>query len=393
MKSRIILTILSLLNLSAEAQQDTFSQVLLQIEQNSTTLQTLQKKMEAQKTAYRTGLTPRAPEVQFGYLFGSPSHIGDRKDVSIRQVFDFPSVYARRNRIANQQGALAEWQYRSERMQLLLRAKQTCIRLVCCNAQIRLFQQQTNRALRILDTYNRMFQQGMTNKLEQHKAKMHLAMVESSLDAVRLEQSQLLAELQAMNGGQPISVNDTAFAVMALPMSFEDYLSDAESNNPKLLYMLQQKNVAYDQIGLARSSSLPQLSVGYIGEFERDNMFQGITVGLSIPLWENKNRVRQAQQHADEISKHYEDVWLQNYMHLSNLYNQAVQLQRTLVQYESAFLPDDDIILLSRVFERGELPLLNYLLEQDYWTSAYNRLLQTKRDLALVVAELNAWKL
>ena len=114
MKSKIYTIILSLLSLSASA-QDSFAPVLSQIEQNSPTLQTLQKQMEAQKTAYRTGLTPQDPEVQFGYLWGNPSPIGNRKDVSISQEFDFPSVYARRSRLANKQGEAAEWQYRQER--------------------------------------------------------------------------------------------------------------------------------------------------------------------------------------------------------------------------------------------------------------------------------------
>lgn len=145
MKSKIIPILLSLLSLYVSA-QDTFSPILSQIEQNSTTLQALQKQMEAQKVAYRTGLTPRAPEVQFGYLWGSPSPIGNRKDVSIRQEFDFPTAYASRNRLASKQGEAAEWQYRQERMQLLLKAQQICIRLVYSNALANLYEQQAVHA-------------------------------------------------------------------------------------------------------------------------------------------------------------------------------------------------------------------------------------------------------
>ncbi len=51
------------------------------------------------------------------------------------------------------------------------------------------------------------------------------------------------------------------------------------------------------------------------------------------------------------------------------------------------------LALLTKAFEKGELPLLNYLLEQNHWFTAYDFLLQVQRDLALIVAELNAWKL
>lgn len=391
MKSKIIPIVLSLLSLSGSA-QDTFSPVLSQIEQNSTTLQALQKQMEAQKTAYRTGLTPRDPEVQFGYLWGSPSPIGNRKDFSIRQELDFPSVYARRNRLASKQGDAAEWQYRQERMQLLLKAKQTCIRLVYSNALAHLYEQQANRTRKMTEAYERMLRQGSTNQLELDKARLHQTTVEGRLSAIRLEQSQLLAELQAMNGGQPIALNDTAFSLSPMPASFDDYLAEAEQHSPVLQYMQQQRAVANDHISVARASSLPKWSVGYMGEFVTGNTFQGVTIGLSIPLWENKNRVRQARQAATAVSQQTDDVRLQYRTHLRSLYDQAVQLQQTVTQYDAALSPDG-LALLTRAFEKGELPLLNYLLEQDYWTNAYDHRLQAQRDQALVVAELNAWKL
>lgn len=391
MKSKIFLTVLSLLSLSASA-QDTFTQVLLQIEQNSTTLEALRQQTEAQKTAYRTGLTPRDPEVQLGYLWGSPSPVGDRKDVSIRQEFDFPSAYKHRNRLADKQGEAAEWQYRQERMQLLLKAKQTCIRLVYNNALANLYQEQANRARKMVETYERMLQHGSTNQIELDKARLNRTTAEARLSGVRLQQNQLLAELQAMNGGTAIALHDTAFAMEPLPMNIDDYLTEAEQHSPVLLYMQQQRAIADGNISVARASSLPKWSVGYMGEFVTGNTFQGVTVGLSIPLWENKKRVRQARQAATAVSQQADDLRLQYRTHLRSLYAQAVQLQQTIVRYDAALSPGG-LALLTRAFERGELPLLNYLLEQDYWTTAYDRRLQARRVLALAEAELNAWKL
>ncbi len=392
MKNKIFLTLLSLLSLTARAQQDTFSPILSQIEKNSTALQALQAQMEAQKTASRTGLAPRDPEVQLGYLWGSPTPIGNRKDISIRQEFDFPSVYARRNRLADKQEKALEWQYRNERMQLLLKARQTCIRLVYSNALASLYQEQANRARKMAEAYERMLQQGSTNQLELDKARLHKTTADGHLSAIRLEQNQLLAELQAMNGGKEVLLRDTAFVIPALPVSFNDYLTEAEQQHPTLQYMRQQMAIADGNICVVQAATLPKWSVGYMGEFVRNNTFQGITVGLSIPLWENKNRVRQARQQAIAVSQQSDDVRLQYLTHLRSLYDQAVQLQQTVARYDAALSPDG-LALLNRAFEKGELPLLNYLLEQDYWTAAYDRRFQAQCDLALVVAELYAWKL
>lgn len=391
MKSKIYTIILSLLSLSASA-QDTFAPVLSQIEQNSPTLQTLQKQMEAQKTAYRTGLTPQDLEVQFGYLWGNPSPIGNRKDVSISQEFDFPSVYARRSRLANKQGEAAEWQYRQERMQLLLKAKQTCIQLVYCNALSNLYQQQCDRARQIADAYERMIQQGTTNQLELDKTRLNRMTVEGKLSAVNIEKNKLLTELQAMNGGKSINLPDTTFTLSPLPMSFDDYLAEAEQHSPVLQYMQQQIAIADNNISVVRATTLPKWSIGYMGEFVRDNTFQGVTIGLSIPLWENKNRVRLAQRQAEVATQQNNEALLQFRTNLRSLYERAVQLQNTDAQYK-AVLSTNGLNLLNLAFEKGELSLLNYLLEQEYWTDAYDQRLQIQRDLALTLSELNAWKL
>lgn len=391
MKNKIFLTILSLLSLTASA-QDAYAPILAQIELNSTLLEALRQQTAAEKTSYRTGLTPRDPEVQMGYLWGSPSPIGDRKDISIRQELDFPSVYARRNRLANQQGEVAQWQYRHERMQLLLKAKQACIRLVYCNALANLYGQQADRARQMADAYERMLNQGSANQLELDKARLNRTTAEGRLAAVLLEQQQLSAELQAMNGGQAVLLRDTAFVATALPVNVDDYLAEAELHTPALQLLRQQKVVADNNTSVVRASSLPKWSVGYMGEFVTGNTFQGVTIGLSIPLWENKNRVRQACQQAEAKAQQTDDARLQYRTRLRSLYDRAVQLQRTVAQYDAALSPEG-LALLTRAFEKGELTLLNYLLEQDYWTAAYDRRLQAQRDLALTVAELNAWQL
>ena len=129
-----------------------------------------------------------------------------------------------------------------------------------------------------------------------------------------------------------------------------------------------------------------------MGEFVRDNTFQGVTIGLSIPLWENKNRVRLAQRQAEVATQQNNEALLQFRTNLRSLYERAVQLQNTDAQYK-AVLSTNGLNLLNLAFEKGELSLLNYLLEQEYWTDAYDQRLQIQRDLALTLSELNAWKL
>ena len=70
--------------------QNSIDSVLLQIERNNTTLSALQKRIEVDKIGNKTGIYIQNPEVEFGYLWGNPSEMGNRTDFSISQSFDFP---------------------------------------------------------------------------------------------------------------------------------------------------------------------------------------------------------------------------------------------------------------------------------------------------------------
>jgi len=199
---KIILSIIVLFSVLSVSGQDVYTSVLEQIEQNSTTLEALKEQMEAQKLGNKTGINPANPEVEFGYLWGSPSAIGNRKDINIRQTFDFPTVYAQRSRLSDLQNNSAEYQYKSQRMELLLSAKTFCIELVYYNALGKLYERQLDNAKQIAEAYERMKQTGDANQLEYNKAVLNYTNMDNEVKRINLECKRLLSELSRLNGGK-----------------------------------------------------------------------------------------------------------------------------------------------------------------------------------------------
>lgn len=150
MKSYIILFLLTISALSVSAQGTVYSDVLRQVEQNSTTLKSLWQESEAQKAANHTGLAPENPEIGFGYLWGDPSSVGNRKDVSISQTFDFPTTYFSRKKLSALKDSAADLQYRLQRINLLHSAQDICINIVYYNALLKMYDQQQQRAAQIV---------------------------------------------------------------------------------------------------------------------------------------------------------------------------------------------------------------------------------------------------
>ncbi len=375
------------------SQEDMYAPVLSQIEQNSTTLKALREQADAQKLSYRTGLAPSDPEVEFGYLWGNPMMTSNRKDISVRQTFDFPTTYIRRRQMADQQGESVDLAYRQQRLELLLSAKQVCINLVYYNALLELYGKQAERAAQIESACEKMLKNGSGNQLDYNKAVFNRVSAEGEVAKIRLERERLMAELQQLNGGQPMVFDFSAYDTPSIPADFETWYVTAKESHPALQYLHSQEAVADCNIRLNRSAWLPKWSVGYMGEFIPEQGFQGVTVGLTLPLWENKNRVRQAQAEAVATAQQRNDVELRYRSQWQRLYAQAAQLRETVERYAAVFSQHDNADLLYKAYTSGEMPLLNYLLETDYYLSAYEKQLQAQRDLELTLSELNGFRL
>lgn len=372
---------------------DVFAPVLQQIEQNSTTLQALREQMEADKLAHQAGLAPYDPEVEFGYLWGGPAAIGNRKDISVSQSFDFPTAYIQRSKLADLKDSSTEYRYRTERMQLLLAAKELCIELIYNNKMREMYAVQHRNAGKILAAYETLMQSGEANRLEYNKASMNYATMDSELKRIDLERERLLTELAAMNGGQPVSFDATAYTVPTLPTDFEQWYAEAEAINPSLQYLRSQVEVAGRQVKVSQAEMLPQMAVGYMGEFVAGERFQGITVGLSVPLWHDKHRVRQARAQALATASMAEDSRVQYYNHLRSLYQQVTALQQSTALYASALADNGNGALLLAAYEKGQLTLLDYLIEMDYYYTCMQRQAEAEKELAHAWAQLTAYQL
>lgn len=191
--------------------QDIYTPILEQIEQNSTTLSALQELMKSQKLSNKTGLTPADPEVEFGYLWGSPIAIGNKKDVSVSQTFDFPTVYTQKHKLSNLQNNSVEYEYKSQRMDLLLTAKTTCIELVYYNALFELYSRQLDNARQIAEAFEKMQATGDANRLEYNKAMLNYTNFDNEIKRIDLERKRLLSTLTGLNGGKPITFDTKSF--------------------------------------------------------------------------------------------------------------------------------------------------------------------------------------
>lgn len=389
MRKYIILIAVLALAGPAAAQQ-TIDAVLQQIERNNTTLEALRKQTEADKLQNKTGITLPDPEVSFDYLWGDPSSIGNRKDFGVTQSFDIATIAGSRRRVADAQNGLLDVEYRAGRMAILLEARQTCIQLVYYNALKAELEQRLAHAQAVADFYDRQLADGNASRLEVNKARLSLSAAQGELRRNEVERTNLLAELQRLNGGKPIVFEQAAYAQPVLPQDFEAWYDEAAAANPVLAYARQNVELKRREMKLGKLSGLPQISAGYMSELVPESNFRGITLGLSVPLWSNRNRVKQAKAAVVAAELQQKDATVQFYERLRNQYGRTLGLQRTAGEYRKALAELDNTQLLRKALDAGEISLLDYIVELGLYYTTVDEALAAERDYELALTELQS---
>ena len=316
--------------------QNSVKTALKAIEENNKTLKALKETAEAQKLENKTGIYLSNPEVGFNYLWGNPVDMGNRNDFNISQAFDIPTITGMKSKMANERNGLVEWQYKAERMRILLEAKQNCIELIYFNALKKELELRLQHAETIAAGYQNRLNSGDANILEYNKAQLSLSAINGEIARIDVERNTLLSQLKRLNGGMDVIIGDNQFNQEQLPLNFEEWYLQAEQKNPILAYIKQEVVVSQKQVSLNKAKGLPTFSAGYLSEKVVGQRFQGLTMGVSIPLWENKNRVKQANAAVVAAQSRETDSKQQFYNQLQIQYNRALGLKSTAETYRKS---------------------------------------------------------
>ncbi len=373
--------------------QNSVETALKVIEENNKTLKALKETAEAQKLENRTGIYLSAPEIGFNYLWGNPSAIGNRNDLNITQTFDIPTITGMKSKIANERNGLVEWQYKAERMRILLEAKQYCIELIYFNALKKELEIRLQHAKTIAEGYQNRLNSGDANRLEYNKAQLSLSAINGEISRVDVERSALLSQLKRLNGGMDVIMDEYQFSQGQLPLNFDDWYVQAEQKNPILAYIKQEVVVSQKQVSLNKAKGLPTFSAGYMSEKVVGQRVQGLSLGVSVPLWENKNRVKQANATVVAAQSRETDSKQQFYNQLQIQHNRALGLKSTAEAYRKSLALANSTELLKKALDAGEISLLEYMVELGLYYNLVNQTLEAERDYQKALSELSAVEL
>ena len=388
-----ILTLLLVLSINTAFAQYAYQNILDTIEVNSTVLSAHYKQMEAGKAENNAHALVENPEIEAGYKFGYGEE-SSKIELGISQEFDFPTVYSHQNKIRKMSSQIIDMQYEIDRSSVLAEAQAICTELIFCKMKLNLYKQNYDNAVKIANAYQKMMEIGETNILDYNKAKMNLANTKNNYDLEVIHHDNLMATLKTMNGGKDIDFQYEDYAIVALPENFDEWYANVEAVNPVFEQMRQQLAIDQQNVKLSKAQWFPKFSVGYGAEMAQGHNEgeHGPSIGLVLPLWHNKGTVKSAKLHAEAAETLLMNEKAVTYNYLNSLFAKAKALQNNIGTLAESLQEFDSQTLLFKAFEKGELNLIDYVTETEYYQNAMLELYSAQYEMNATLIELMSYE-
>ena len=191
--------------------QNGIEQVLKNIETNNKELQANEQLITSQKLEAKTDNNLPDPTLSYAHLWGAKDKSETIGELVVSQSFDFPSLYATRNKLNHLKAGTLDSQSDVFRQEKLLQAKELCLDIIMLRQQKHILEERLRNAEELAKMYAKRLQTGDANALETNKINLELLNVktEASLNETALRNKQ--QELNTLNGNIPVVFEENQY--------------------------------------------------------------------------------------------------------------------------------------------------------------------------------------
>jgi cobalt-zinc-cadmium efflux system outer membrane protein len=390
---KLLLYTCSMFGMSTGFAQNTVDVVVRQVEVNNKSILTNKKYWEAKQSEFKTGLTPYDPQVEYDYLFGSPADAGNQQDFSITQRLDFPTAYKRRRELSGQQIAQTGLQQQVFRQDVLLEAKLLTLEMIYLNKRKAELDRRLQGTDRLVEDYHKKLERGDVIILDVNKAKLQLLSITNEVKLNENERQNTLTRLAELNGGIPIVISDTLYPELPVIPDFNTLDSMIEANDPILKVYQKELEIWQKQIAVQKALNLPKIETGYHSQGILGQSYRGMHAGITIPLWENKNRVNAAKANLEYARSNAETHVLAHRLENKQYYDRLAVRWNMMQEYKSLLSTLDNTALLDKALALGQITIIQYFYDVSFYFAAYDRYLQAEWEYHQDVARLFRFQL
>ena len=373
---------------SGFSQDKNIEQLLNEIEQNNTELKGYQSFIESQQLENRSNNNLPDPQLSGFYLPFGDNRTGDYTEYQLSQSFEFPTVYAARgkwNESKSQQLASA---YANKRQEVLLKAKNTLLELAYLQKQKTVEAERKTQSKQVFDQIQKLFDTEQVGILDLNKAKIAWIQEQFAVKQIETEIQILLSKLKTLNGGNEISGISTGLALPIEVGAEESLWQEKLSNDPLLQELKAIETSSLQKVKLEKNKVLPNVALGYNYQGVSGSHYSGFYGGVSIPLWNSKNKVKAAEANYEYQQSNTQVISTSLYTQFQETYNRYELMLKKYNEYQTTMGNLESEDLLFKAYMLGEYSFMDYYVELQFYRNASDKMLQMEKELQLLQAQL-----
>lgn len=372
------------------AKGQTLDNLMQSIEQNNPRLIALQKWLEAEEKRSETGIYPENPNVYYAYLFGSPGNSGNQQEIEITQSFRVPGYYTSKSAIRHLDFEQKQAVANKEKREILHNSKTIFFNLVFLHKKEEFQNVRDQEAQRLVALLEDGYQRGEISKPAFDKARIYAIGVTTELQKTRFDIEIFTHQLIQLNGGLPLNELLYAYPEGWLLPNLDTLLAQAKHNNPALdiarLNIIQSELEVHHQ----RLANLPAFEAGYRSETILDQKLQGFRAGITIPLWENTNMVKQARLHHSWSKAFLQQQETEIKTEVTSLYNETEAVWQSYTQIKTIIHDQQVSSGNLELLRAGEISFAEFVVDADFIWNARINLLQIENSYYILLSKLKS---
>ena len=388
----IILLIIFALPVSTVLASD-FDRVLNTVVSNNMSLKYAEAENQAEIASLEAENTLDAPEIGFESLWGA-NGVGDKRNFSISQGFDWPGVYAARREAIRKTQAAMQYLKESALIEIRQEVRLLLIDIIYTKQRIAATEKICDGLSSLQKMFRKAVEEGNESRLDYNRSVIEKIEADRELKSLRGEYAGLLASLRILNGDNDVT-DLVALLGDAYPevnlASLRPDVENLRTKDPAIAAMKADADLRESLVKVEKRSLLPGFTIGYVHEWEMGDKFNGFSVAMSLPFITGNKKVKAArlQVRSSEMRREMELIRLSATM--SGDYEKALQYRELLDRYEDVMNDSSEFELLKKAYDGGQINFLTYMQELNYFLAARRDFLETLYDYNCTVARLQRY--
>lgn len=302
--------------------------------------------------------------------------------------FDFPTQYAARKKWGDYRSEEIGRQYLLQRRDILLEAKKLCLEIIRLDAEKEILDTRLENADELLALVEKKFEEGGAGILEMNKVKMERMTIRTLAAQNSASRRSAIQNLEALNGGISLEIAaGMEYPVLPDLPDFDAFCKHIAESDLSVLSAGASVEATAQEIKVNRQNWLPKLEVGYRRNTSMNEASDGFIVGISVPLFSGKNKVKIAKARHTAAIAGLENARLQSINEMRSSYFEMTELAQALEEYDLPLMLNT-LEALKKAVTAGQISIMDYYMEADNIFNSLADYIDIENRYQVLMAEL-----